>query len=55
MQYEQLINYYTNLANNGCQSICLVHSDNGKINFKKALEEKYKTYWKDYKSCGSKY
>ena len=39
MQYEQLINYYTNLANNGCQSICLVHSDNGKINFKKALEE----------------
>lgn len=39
MQYEQLINYYTNLANNGCQTICLVHSDNGKLNFKKALED----------------
>jgi metallo-beta-lactamase family protein len=39
MQYEQLINYYTNLANNGCQTICLVHSDDGKLNFKKALEE----------------
>jgi metallo-beta-lactamase family protein len=39
MQFEQLISYYTNLANNGCQSICLVHGDNGKLNFKKALEE----------------
>ncbi|MDF2588207.1 MAG: fold metallo-hydrolase [Anaerocolumna sp.] len=39
MQFEQLINYYTNLSNNGCQTICLVHSDNGKLNFKKALED----------------
>ena len=38
MQYEQLINYYTNLANNGCQNICLVHSDEGKLEFKNALE-----------------
>lgn len=39
MQYEQLINYYTNLSNNGCQNICLVHSDEGKIEFKKELEK----------------
>jgi hypothetical protein len=39
MQFDQLINYYTNLSNNGCQTICLVHSDNGKLNFKKALED----------------
>lgn len=39
MQYEQLLSYYTNLANNGCKTICLVHGDEGKIEFKKALEE----------------
>lgn len=42
MQYEQLLSYYTNLANNGCQSICLVHSDSGKLEFKKSLEENIK-------------
>ena len=39
MQYEELINYYTNLANNGCQTICLVHGDGGKLDFKKKLED----------------
>jgi metallo-beta-lactamase family protein len=39
MQYEQLINYYTNLANNGCNIICLVHSDKEKLEFKKKLDE----------------
>lgn len=42
MQYEQLLSYYTNLANNGCQNICLVHSDDGKLEFKKSLEENIK-------------
>lgn len=38
-QYEKLLSYYTCLANNGCQAICLVHGDKGKLEFKKALEE----------------
>ena len=40
MQYEELMNYYVNLANNGCDTIWLVHSDDGKIEFKKELEER---------------
>lgn len=40
MQYEQLMNYYTNLANNGCDVIWLVHGDKRKNEFKKELEEK---------------
>lgn len=40
MQYEQLMNYYTNLANNGCDVIWLVHGDKNKINFKEELEKR---------------
>lgn len=40
MQYEQLMNYYTNLANNGCDVIWLVHGDKRKLEFKKELEER---------------
>ena len=40
MQYEQLMNYYTNLANNGCDVIWLVHGDKHKLEFKKELEER---------------
>lgn len=40
MQYEQLMNYYTNLANNGCEVIWLVHGDKRKIEFKNELEER---------------
>ena len=40
MQYEQLQSYFLSLANNGCSTIVLVHSDSNKIEFKKALEEK---------------
>lgn len=39
-QYEQLMNYYTNLANNGCDVIWLVHGDKRKLEFKKELEER---------------
>ena len=39
-QFEQLIQYYSNISNNGCETIALVHSDDGKLEFKKALEEK---------------
>lgn len=39
-QYEQLLSYYKNIANNGCDIICLVHSNSeGKIRFKKILED----------------
>ena len=40
MQYEQLQSYFLSLANNGCSTIVLVHGDEGKIEFKKSLEEK---------------
>lgn len=40
MQYEQLMNYYTNLANNGCEVIWLVHGDKGKLEFKQELEKR---------------
>ena len=40
MQYEQLMSYYTNLANNGCEIIWLVHSDKGKLTFKEELEKR---------------
>lgn len=39
MQYEQLMSYYTNLANNGTAQIALCHSDKGKLAFKADLEE----------------
>ena len=40
MQYRELQGYYLSLANNGCSTIVLVHSDSNKIEFKKSLEEK---------------
>ena len=40
MQYEQLMNYYTNIANNGCETIWLVHGDKGKIKFKEELDKR---------------
>ena len=40
MQYEQLMSYYINLANNGCDVIWLVHGDKRKLEFKKELEER---------------
>lgn len=40
MQYEQLMNYYINIANNGCQTIWLVHGDKGKIQFKEELDKR---------------
>ena len=49
MQYEQLINYYTNLAKNGCEVIWLVHSDDGKIKFKQELENNIKKIGKTTK------
>jgi len=40
MQFEQLQSYYTNLANNGCEIIWLVHGDKGKLTFKEELEKR---------------
>ena len=40
MQYEELMNMYVNLANNGCDTIWLVHGDANKIEFKKELEDR---------------
>lgn len=40
MQFEDLQNYYTNLANNGCDVIWLVHGDKNKIKFKEELENR---------------
>lgn len=40
MQYEQLMNYYTNIANNGCETIWLVHGDKGKVKFKEELDKR---------------
>ena len=40
MQYEQLINYYVNISNNGCETIWLVHGDKGKIKFKEELDKR---------------
>lgn len=40
MQYEQLMSYYTNIANNGCEIIWLVHGDKGKIEFKEELQKR---------------
>jgi metallo-beta-lactamase family protein len=39
MQHDELLMYYKNVANNGCDAIYLVHGDDGKIAFKKELEE----------------
>ena len=45
MQYEQLLNYYVNLANNGCDVIWLVHGDKNKLKFKEELEKNiYNSY-----------
>ena len=49
MQYEQLMNYYTNLANNGCEIIWLVHGDKGKIEFKEELEKRIRKICKTTK------
>ena len=49
MQYEQLMNYYTNIANNGCEVIWLVHSDEGKIKFKEELEKRINKIFKTTK------
>lgn len=38
MQYTELLKYYTDISNNGCEIIWLVHGDENKINFKKDLE-----------------
>ena len=40
MQYEQLMDYYTNIANNGCEIIWLVHSDEYKLTFKEELKNR---------------
>lgn len=40
MQYEELMNYYTNIANNGCDIIWLVHGDKNKLKFKEELEKR---------------
>jgi metallo-beta-lactamase family protein len=40
MQYEQLMDYYTNIANNGCEIIWLVHSDEYKLTFKEELKDR---------------
>ena len=40
MQYDELMNYYLNLANNGCETIWLVHGDEHKLEFKKELEKR---------------
>lgn len=49
MQYEQLMSYYTNLANNGCEIIWLVHGDKGKLKFKEELENKIRKILKTTK------
>mgnify|MGYP001622898687 CR=1 FL=1 len=49
MQYEQLLNYYTNLANNGCEIIWLVHGDKNKISFKEELENNVRKIFKTTK------
>ena len=49
MQYEQLLSYYTNLANNGAEVIWLVHGDKGKIEFKEELEKRINKIYKTTK------
>lgn len=49
MQYEQLMNYYVNLSNNGCEMIWLVHGNKGKIKFKENLEDRIKNISKTTK------
>lgn len=40
MQYEQLMNLYTDIAKNGCKTIWLVHGDKNKIKFKEELDNR---------------
>lgn len=49
MQYEELMNLYVNLANNGCEIIWLVHGDKGKIDFKAELEKRISKIFKTTK------
>lgn len=49
MQYEELMNLYVNLANNGCEIIWLVHGDKGKIQFKEELENRIRKILKTTK------
>ena len=49
MQCEQLLSYYTNLANNGTEVIWLVHGDKGKLQFKEELENRVKQIYKTTK------
>ena len=39
-QFTELMSYYLNLANNGCETIWLVHGDEHKLEFKKELEKR---------------
>ena len=49
MQYEQLMNYYVNLANNGCDVIWLVHGNKNKLKFKEELEDRISKIYKTTK------
>ena len=49
MQCEQLLSYYTNLANNGTEVIWLVHGDKGKLQFKEELESRVNQIYKTTK------
>ena len=49
MQYEDLLNYYTNLANNGCEIVWLVHGDKNKNLFKDELEKRVRKIFKTTK------
>ena len=49
MQYNNLLNYYTNIANNGCDIIWLVHGDKGKIQFKEELDKRINKIFKTTK------
>ncbi len=49
MQYEELMSYYTGLANNGCSTIWLVHGDDDKKGFKDALEQRIRKIGKTTK------
>ena len=39
MQFEQLCEYYTNIAKDGCGTIWLVHGDDYKTELKEELEK----------------
>ena len=54
MQYEQLLDYYTKISENGCMAIWIVHSNSKKEEFANALRNRIRDIFKTTKVISTK-